>query len=199
MEREVPIGPDGIVEVTIDPAELGGSYVDRDRQYTIQATVTDHSRREVEGIGRVTMSRDLFRVHAWSDRGFYHAGDEIHAQFAARMLDGSPVEGRGTLRLLGVTYDARGAPIESPLREWRLDTDAKGLARQAILPPAAGQYRLAYEVTDASGRTVEGGHLVTVRDAGFDGSRCRFDNLELIAERPEYSAGDSARLMVNAN
>ena len=104
VEREVSIGSDGTVVVEIDTSLAKAAHPDQDHRYTIQAEVVDQSRRTIVGSGDVLVARKPFEVFAWVDRGYYRVGDSITASFAARRLDGKPVQGGGKLRLLKILY-----------------------------------------------------------------------------------------------
>ena len=51
-----------------------------------------------------------------------------------------------------------------------------------------GQYRLVYRVTDAKSHTIEGAYLFVVRGDGFDGKDYRFNDLELVTDKREYTS-----------
>ncbi|MBN1911402.1 MAG: alpha-2-macroglobulin, partial [Pirellulales bacterium] len=197
-EREVPIGPDGTVKIEIDTSVAKEIHPDQDHNYSITAEVVDQSRRTIVGRGNVLVARKPFKVYAWGNRGYYRVGDTIRASFSAQMLDNKPIEGKGELTLLKITYK-NNEPVETPVRTWALPTDAQGKAAEKIKASQAGQYRLAYRVTDAKEHTIEGGYLFTVIGAGFDGSDFRFNNLELIPDKPEYKPGETVRLQVNTD
>jgi hypothetical protein len=199
-EREAPIGPDGTVEVEIDTSLAEQLHGDHDHNYQIQAEVVDESRRTIVGSGRVLVARAPFKVFAWVDRGHYRVGDTVTAHFAARRLDGEPVAGKGKLKLLKLGYDGADLkPIETEVRNWDLATKSAGHAEIEINASQAGQYRLAYTVTDAAGHTVEGGYVFTIRGEGFDGREFRFADLELIPDRQTYAPEQKVRLQVNTN
>ena len=197
-QAEVPIGHDGTVKIKIDTAAAKAAHPDQDHRYEITAEVVDASRRTIVGSGSVLVARKPFKVFAWLDRGYYRAGQDVEAQFSAQSLDGKPIKGKGKLTLLKVAY-ADGKPVETPAQTWDLDTDDQGRARLQLKAAEAGQYRLAYTLTDAKDRTEEGGYLFVVRGEGFDGRQFRFNDLELIADKREYAPGETVRLMVNAN
>ena len=113
LDREVEIGPDGTVEVEIDTELAKALHGDQDHKYSITAEVVDASRRTIVGQGNVLVAREPFKVFTWTDRGHYRVGDTIHASFNARTLDGQGVEGDGTLKLLKITYDENGEPVEN--------------------------------------------------------------------------------------
>lgn len=197
-EREVALGVDGTIEVEIDTAIAKLLHPDQDHRYQIQAEVVDESRRTIVGSGQVLVAREPFKVHLWLDRGYYRAGDTIGIGTAARTLDGKPVRGTGTLRLLKVQYkDAQ--PVETQVGSWELPTGEDGQARLQIKASEPGQYRLAYELVDDAEHTVEGGQMLTIAGGGFDGSQFRFNDLELVPERREYQPGEKVALQINTN
>ena len=197
-EQEVEIGPDGMVEVEIDSALAKQFHPDHDHSYQIQAEVVDQSRRTIAGNGRVLVAREPFRVYVWTEQGYYRVGDTIQIGSAARTLAGKPVEGTGTLRLLKVNYeDAK--PVETEVGHWDVATGEEGKAELQIKASESGQYRLSYELTDAADNTIEGGQMLTIAGAGFDGSEFRFNDLELVPDRREYQAGDKVALQINTN
>jgi uncharacterized protein YfaS (alpha-2-macroglobulin family) len=198
-ENEVPIGPDGTVKVEIDTAVAKAAYGDQDHRYSISAEVTDESRRTITGSGDVLVAQDPFKVYAWVDHGYYHAGDAIDAHFMAQTLDNKPVKGAGALKLLRINYDKDGKPTETAVGTWSLDTNERGEASQQIKAGEAGQYRLSYSVSDNHNRVIEGGYIFAVRgekeaDAA-DGFR--FNDVEVTTEKKEYAAGEKVRLMVS--
>jgi uncharacterized protein YfaS (alpha-2-macroglobulin family) len=223
-EREVAIGDDGTVEVEIDTSLAKEVHGDKDHRYSIQAEVVDQSRRTIVGSGEVLVARKPFEVFAWVDRGYYRAGDTITANFAARRIDGKPVEGTGKLRLLKITYedvggvsDAENAnqgnrpsasetpptsarkPVETEVRSWDLNTSAQGLAEIQLKASEKGQYRLSYRVTDKAGHEIEGGYLFTIIGEGFDGSEFQFNDLEIVPDKREYAPNDEVQLQINTN
>lgn len=199
MESEVPVGPDGTVKVEIDTAIAKELHADTDHKYEITAEVTDESRRTITGTGTVSVARKPFKVYAWVNRGYYAVGDVVEAQLSAQTLDKKPVKGKGELKLFAVTYDAKLRPTEREVQKWDLATDDQGRASQKLKADAPGQYRLSYRVTDDKGRAIEGGYVFVVRGAGFDGTAFRFNDIELVADKKEYAAGETVRLMVNTN
>jgi uncharacterized protein YfaS (alpha-2-macroglobulin family) len=195
-QAEVPIGEDGTVAVIIDTSFAKEVYGDTDHRYEIVAEVTDRSRRTIVGRGEVLVARQPFKVTAWVDRGHYRGGDIVKAEFSARTLDGSPVKGDGELLLKRISYD-EGEPVEAIVQRWAIGTDDEGSARVQIEASRPGQYRLSYSVTDAGGRTVEGGYIFTVRGRGEVSGDFRFNSIEILPDRKEYAPGEKVRLMVN--
>jgi uncharacterized protein YfaS (alpha-2-macroglobulin family) len=198
-DAEVDIGDDGKVHFEIDTALAKEMHGDQDHQYQIVAEVLDESRRTIVGASNVMVARKPFKVFAWLNRGYYRAGDVIEANFEAHTLSLQPVEGKGKLKLLKITYDDERKPVEAVVEQWDLDTDAQGRARQQFKAAASGQYRLSYTLTDAKGHSIEGGYLFTVTGQGFDGAAFRFNHLELVPEQREYRPGEKVKLQINTD
>jgi uncharacterized protein YfaS (alpha-2-macroglobulin family) len=195
-DREVEIGPDGTVKVEIDTGVAKALYPDRDHQYAITAEVVDQSRRTIVGSGNVLVARKPFTVTAWVDRGYYRVGDTIHAHFAARTLDGKPVQGKGKLTLYRVTYQ-EGKPVEKQGFALDLSTNEEGFAQQQIRAAGPGQFRLSYQLTDAKGHTIEGGYVFTILGQATGRDDFRYNAIELIPDQREYKPGQSVRLLIN--
>ena len=196
-ETEVPIGEDGTVSVEIDTATAKAMHGTQDHSYAITAEVTDESRRVIVGTGNVLVARQPFKVFAWVDRGYYRVGETITANFDVHTLSNQPVVGTGTLKLLSITYDDKGQPLEKLVEQWPLNTSEAGRAQQTIHAGIPGQYRLSYEVTDKAGHTQEGGYLFVVRGPNSTLRDFRFEHLELILDKPEYAPGEKIQLLIN--
>ncbi|HYF50292.1 MAG TPA: MG2 domain-containing protein [Planctomycetota bacterium] len=199
LENEVAIPHDGKLKIEIDTAIAKAMRGNTDHKYEISAEVTDQSRRTIVGSGTVMVARKPFKVYAWVDRGHYKVGDAIEANFTAQTLDNKPVKGAGKAVLYKVTYDKDQKPVETAVQEWPLDTNEEGNARQQLKAAQPGQYRISYKVADAKKHEIEGGYLFCVTGEGFDSSKFRFNDLELITDKREYQPGDKVQLMINTN
>ena len=127
LENEVPVGPDGKVEVVIDTAMAKELHGNQDHKYTITAEVTDQSRRTIVGTGDVLVRRKPFKVYTWLDKGHYRTDDTIKAHFNAQTLDQKPVAGQGRADPLRRSrYNDKAEPVEKAVETWKLDTNAEG-------------------------------------------------------------------------
>jgi uncharacterized protein YfaS (alpha-2-macroglobulin family) len=197
QEMVLPLGSDGTVDVLIDTATAKKLQRDRDHKYSISAEVVDDSRRMVSGTGEVIAARKPFEVHVWVDRGFYQRGDTVRANFAAQTAARKPVQGRGSVRLFKIAYDAAMKPQETEIQQWPLDTREDGTASLQITAAKSGQYRLLYRVEDSQGHRAEGGYVFSVMGEGAEASDFHFNDIEIIPEKREYAAGEQVRLQIN--
>lgn len=197
-EQEVQIGKDGTVTVEIDTAIAKELHGNQDHKYQITAEVVDLSRRTITGSGEVFAARQPYKVYAYVDRGHYHTGDAVQANFRAQTIAGKPVTGKGSLKLLKINYQ-NGKETEREVEQWKLDVSDFGTAELQMKAAEPGQYRLSFTVEDKAGHSVEGGYLFTVVGKGYDGSTFRFNDIELIPDKKDYKDGEKVRLMINTN
>ena len=197
VERE--IGAEGTVDMEIDTAIAKELHPDTDHEYTITAEVRDESRRTIVGTGKVLVARKPFKVFSWVDRGYYRVGDVVMTHFQAQTLDRKPVEGKGELKLLKITYDKDAQPIETPVQSWKVNTNEEGRAEQQIKASEKGQYRLSYVLTDKKDHKIEGGYIFTIIGDGFDGKEFAFNHLELVPDKAEYAPGETVKMQLNAD
>ncbi|MEP3481147.1 MAG: MG2 domain-containing protein [Fuerstiella sp.] len=206
-EGDADLGPDGTYLIDIDTANALKQHSDSDHNYSITAEVVDKSRREITGSGSVLVAREPFRVFTWTNRGHYRTGENVTVNAQARTAAGKPVAGDAVVTLYSVTYED-GQPSEQPVDSWNLATGEDGRLAHKMVIPQAGQFRVSVKVTAESGmadaaekqmHTAEGGYMLFVNGPGEDGGGYRFNALELITDKKEYSPGDSVRLQINTD
>ena len=198
MESEGRIGPDGKLKVLIDTATAKELHGDEDHRYEISIEVTDASRRTILGNGQVLVARQPFSVAAWTDRGHYETGKPIEVGVRAFSLDQKGVKGTGRVALLKLSYNEKGEPQEREVAAENVTTSDDGSVSVRFSASEAGQYRVAAKVSDARGRTQEGGVFLVVRGGGHDGRNYRFAALEIVPEKPEYAPGEEVKFLVNS-
>ncbi len=199
MEDTLPLGPNGTVELELDTALALELHGDEDHQYTIDAEVTDASRRTITGSGSVIAARKPFEVFIGLNRGFYEAGDTIEVTADARTPDGKPVAGEGKVILYQVTYNDEGEPEETEVFAEDAAADEDGHLEARLKAADPGQYRIACQITTEAGETEEGARLIVIRGDEATADDFRFNDLELIPDKPTYVPGDTMKLLINTN
>jgi len=196
LEETYPLGPNGNVEVELDTALALELHGDSDHKYDISVEVTDASRRTIYGSGSVIAARKPFEVFVALNRGFYEAGDAIEVRADVNTPDGKPVSGEGKFILYQITYDEDGEPVETEVFSEEATADEDGVLKARFNAAEAGQFRVACEVT-SDGETQEGGRLIVVRGDREANESFRFNDLELIPDKPTYAPGETMQLMIN--
>jgi len=199
LKQTVAIGEDGTASVTIDTAAAKAIHGDLDAKYSIEARVTDASRREERANGEVVAAREPFRVIVWPTRGYTKPGDEIEARVSAATLLGKPVaKAKGTLKLFKLSVGEDSAVNEAEVSSWPVTTDDAGELRQRFAVKEAGQYRLAAQLATGDAPLVEGATILNVF-GDKAGGEYRFGGVELVTDKLEYQAGETAKLRINSD
>ena len=199
QENTVDIGPDGLFELEIDTAFAKELRGDVDHLYSITAEVVDESRRSVLAQGSFIAARKPFSVYLWLNKGYFDEGDKIAVNVSASTPNKTPVSGSGKLVLYRMNFDAQGELKEELVEELELAADSRGEASTSLRAPSSGQYRVSYTLNNGSASPQEGGAIFTVRGTSqLEGENFRFAELELIAEKKEYTPGEKAELLLTS-
>jgi alpha-2-macroglobulin len=200
MKQTLPIAADGTVKVEIDTASAKQIHGDMDAKYQIEARVVDASRREERGNGSVMAARKPFEVVVWTDRGYAKAGDPLEATISVASLAGKPVAAaKGTLKIYQLVLND-GRVEEKEVQSWPVETDAEGQVKQKFAAPVTGQYRLAASLSTEGGEPAEGANILNIHGPGRDDPKdWKFGPLELVSDKTDYQAGETAKLRVNSD
>mgnify|MGYP006286702607 CR=1 FL=1 len=196
-QGEAETDAEGKVKLEIDTAIVKELRGDTDHSYVVTAEVTDPSRRTIVGSGSVLAARKPYSVYVWTERGHYRRGDTVKAHISGRTPDSKPVDGKAVARLLKISYDREGTPSEKEIERWETRTGPEGSGIISFKAAMAGQYRLSCRLRSDAGHVEEGGYIFTVAGQSSGTEKFRFNDIEIIADKKEYSAGDTARILVN--
>ncbi len=197
QQGEAKLDANGSYTISIDTTLAKELYGHKNHTYEISATVTDASRRAIDGTGSVDVSNGKLAMLTWLDRGFYQIGDDVQVSFNVQTGNGKAVNKEGELQLYLITYNSEGVPTENLVRKWKTRTDENGLGTEKFQARKAGQYRITY-VVEQDGRQ-ESGYVFSVFGDDSGKQAFRFNDLELIAEKRHYEPGDKLRLRINSN
>jgi uncharacterized protein YfaS (alpha-2-macroglobulin family)/tetratricopeptide (TPR) repeat protein len=146
----------------------------QDFEYTIEARVTDASRREIQGSGTVRVSRQRYFVFPSAEHHLYRPGDEVRIDLATLDANEQPVavEGLVTIareRWVEVWIDPRGREVGGS------DLDKLRRSDSIFPPPSDPGWRVksqGYEREEIERRVVrtgEDGHAEVTFTARQDG------------------------------
>jgi len=163
--------------------------------YTIEAEVTDESRRTITGLGEVRASKQQYFAFLDLRRGFYQVSDRIELELATRDVMDRPVAARGEIRVERVI---RGVPgyVEALVHREAIATDKEGRAFFHWVPKEAGQYRFTYQAVDEWREKVTASSYTWVHGPDFDQAAFRLTGIQLIPEKQTYEEGETCKLLI---
>ncbi len=218
--QTVKTDADGKALFTFDTPANGGQEL----EYTIEARVTDASRREVAGSGRVRVTRAAYAVSAKSEHNLFRPGTKAAFVFTARDANDRPVQAQGKLTLVrgrwrelwlnprGERFETRGGERPADVVGWRLvergyveeeiastlvTCDARGEARWEPLLAKEGYYTARWTSRDDRRQRIEAACTLWCSDEGSRELGYRSENLEIVLDQDVARAGAKLPVMLS--
>lgn len=201
--------PQGRLTFTL-PADVSSDPVSQ--TFTVEATVTDQSGQSVAAFTAVPVHEGEFYLGMKPEACVVSAGDEAKVSLVSLDPDGRTVadvpvtvsvyqrkwhtvrerDPEGEQRYRSEPEDALVQTIDTV-------TGADGTANVSFRPTKSGQYYVLAEARDGAGNAVKSSAFVWVSSYEYASWRIGNDDvIELVADRDEYSPGDTAKVLVAA-
>lgn len=179
---------------------------------TVEADVTDENNQVVSNRVSVPVHKSNIYVGVRSQDYVVAPGEEAMIGVVTVSPEGKPVGNTdvtlqlfsrvwNTIRTKGVDgeYYYENEPKDTFIRTERVTTNAEGKATAAVLIESGGQYRVVAEATDASGRKATAATGVyAFSSTYFNWPHQNHDRIEVVADKPEYTVGETAKLLVKS-
>jgi hypothetical protein len=179
----------------------------------VRATVTDLSRLEAAGEGRIRALPAALEVRVGTARMFYLEGERLTALARVTSAGGKPGAG-AAVQITALFGTVRGGETEfEPFHSGRVSAGADGLASLEVPLERSGRIRLLARVDDGGGRIAEDRADLWVAGEGAklrgeptgepqperdeEGSR-RDGEIDVLADRLVYREGETIRLLVRS-
>ncbi len=218
--QTVKTDADGKARVVFDTPSNSGQEL----EYTIEARVTDASRREVAGSGKVRVTRTAYSVNARLEHNLFRPGGRAEFLFEARDANQNPVEAEGKLTLVrsrwheiwinpaGQRIDSDGQKRPEDFSGWRVvergyieeevasaevRSDAKGEARWNPLLPKEGYYTARWTSRDDRKQRIEAAVSLWCSDETSADLGYRSEGLEIVLDKDSARAGEKLPVMLS--
>lgn len=192
------------------PSDLAGKKLSQ--MMSIEADITDQNNQVVSGQASVIVHKSSKYVGVRSDEYAVASGKPATLRLVTVTTDGLPAKNTPVeVRLFGRTWNTtrqKGVDGEYYYDNKAEDTllstknTATGDDGKATLPmmlDKGGEYRVVASVRDAHGRVAEAGWtLYAWESTYFNWPHTNSDRIEIIADKPEYKVGDTAKLLVKS-
>ncbi|MBV9469317.1 MAG: hypothetical protein JOZ57_08730, partial [Abitibacteriaceae bacterium] len=163
--------------------------------YTVEAEVTDASRRTIDGQGAIKVAGQQYFAFLDAKRGYYLAGDRVQIEVATRDANEQPFRAAGKM----VVYKLEPGDKEHQVFSEPIETDAQGRAFWTWQADAAGSYRIAYESTDEWGQKVLASTNLWVGGPGLNTTQFRLQGVTIVLDKRYYEEGDTLKALLIAD
>lgn len=179
---------------------------------TLEADITDQNNQVVSARGSFVVHKSNVYIGVRTDDYGVAAGGNAAMKIVTVQPDGTMAPGTpvtvslysrtwNVVRQKGVDgeyyYDSE--PEDIFIRSQKVVTNAEGKAVSDVKLDKAGEYRVIVTAKDANGREAKAGWSVYVwGDTYFNWPRSNNDRMDIVADKPEYKVGDTAKLIVKS-
>lgn len=171
----------------------------QDLEFTVEARVTDASRREIVGSGRVRVARLAYSVRAKPAHNVHRPGDKVEFLFDAADANEMPVEAEGHVTVVRNRWvektDMRGYETEE-VATGIVRTDAKGHASYSFTAAKEGYYTATWRSRDDRGGAVEGSAVAYVASGSTKELGYHAGGLELVLDKDTFRPGEEAPVLL---
>ncbi len=173
-----------------------------DSTYTIEARVTDASRREVSGEGKVNVTKQRYSVMAQPEHYLLRPNDDVSIRFKALDANDQPVQATGTVKVVRRRWEKASYRNEEVVTTAMLSTDKDGEATLRFRAPRDGYYAVQWTSEDRGPGTLRARDLVHADTAVYVTDRATIDigyhaaGLELIIDKESFRSRQTAPVMV---
>ncbi len=161
--------------------------------YTIEAEITDSSRRTIEAQGQVKVANQPYFAFLNVERGYFQKGDRVPIELRTQDANEIPVKATGTMRVFRLLPNDK----EEKVLEQPITTDATGRATWTWEATDSGQFRVEFE-----GQTTWGDKPMASQEiwvVGESVGQIRLRGVTILLDKESYEEGQTlhARLVAD--
>ncbi len=174
---------------------------DTDQEFSVSVTAEDKSGASVTGEGSVIATRGEFAIDVETDARVTKPGSTVHVTLAAKDYNQHPVTHKPvTVTLARETWSEEDEEvITTTLVRREVTTDGAGRASLRLPVTKSGSLLITARSRDSRGNAIVSTRYLW---SCGEGERCDFgpvSDVQVIANKREYAAGDTAKVLVLTN
>ena len=167
--------------------------------FQIEATVTDKSRRNIDGTSVIVVGDKALQVSVAPRNNLYSPGDMVRAEVATKNLGGEPVPTSATLYVERVVWDEDAQKEKvTTVSTQRIDTAPSATITAEWRVPAdeAGRMRFLVQADDPFGGKSQAYGWFTVAGPDTKDIHTKYQGAEILTDKNIYAVDDAARVMI---
>ena len=185
----------GQVTISVETPQGAG-----DATYSLAATVTDGSRRQVEGSASAPVYSAAKRVAVAGEVSYVPVGYLMPLQIRVADLDGKPAAGVVNLELQKAVWNAKESRTRyQKITATTVRVPASGIAKATLPAQTQGNLRVRATLPDGGGRTA-----IATWDFWVSGPQTSWENtdaptLTVKPDKRAYKPGETMKILVSTN
>lgn len=191
---------EGNVEIEIKTDDLLTDEWEDAYLITIEANVTDASRRQIDARKEIILPVSEFYAYVESERNFLLPNEKAKFTIFTLTPNYAPKDADGTVRVLKLTPKDDPQENEDPYTEKEIYSEElstkNGRGEFIWIPKDDGRFRIRFEARDKREALVTGQTELWVAGEKFSGRTYRFANLQVTTNKSTYAEGETAHLLI---
>jgi alpha-2-macroglobulin len=197
LEKDLTTDAEGKATLTLETAAFGM----QDVEFTIEARMTDSSRREIIGSGNIRVTRFGYQVHARAKHSIHRPNDKAEIEFRAVDANDQGVVAEGKIKVTRDFWREKSYEHEDVMTG-TVKTDAEGKAEFSFTPTKDGYYRIAWVSEDkrpdgSNGPPIKAEATIWVASNNTTELGYRHGDLEIVVDKDTFQAGQKAAVMLH--
>lgn len=163
--------------------------------YTIEAEVTDASRRVIEAQGSVRVADQEYFAFLNAPRSYGFQGDRIEVEVRTQTANDKPISRKGQMVVYKLLPDNKEEKVFSAPAE----TDASGKLFWTWQADVSGQFRIAWEGIDGGDNKIVGDATVWIAGDDLDTAPIRLQGVTIVLNKRDYVEGETLKALLIAD
>ncbi|HEY6226491.1 MAG TPA: MG2 domain-containing protein, partial [Verrucomicrobiae bacterium] len=143
LEKDLTTDAEGKTTLSLETAAFGNDDV----EFTVEARMTDASRREIIGTGNIRVTKHRYQVYASAKHWIHRPNEKAQIEFHAFDANDQGVAVEGKIKVTRDFWREKNYEHED-ITSATVKTDAEGKAEFAFTPAKDGYYRIAWVSED---------------------------------------------------
>lgn len=162
--------------------------------YTIEAYVTDQSRRQISASGKFHVTRGEFNLRIRTDKYAYHPGENVLTTLITKDHAGKPIDTTVDVKVEVRKYED-GQWKQRVLYQKSVKTGATGEAHYKFVPDMQGYFLIRASARDSLGNNLEATHWLWYVGENYS-SVYSYSGIDLTLDKDSYQVGDKAKIII---
>lgn len=177
----------------------GGPSQRRAFDFQIEATVTDKSRRNIDGSDTIVVSDKALQLTARTQANLYSPGDLVKVELRSMNFSDEPVPTSGTLYIEQVKWDPVGQKEEvTTVSTQKVEIGSSGtlIAKWRAPEALSGYMRVLLAADDPFGEKSYAYASFSLADKNSKDIFYKYQGVQIITDKDLYTVGETARILV---
>lgn len=167
--------------------------------YSIEAKVTDESRRQITGYLDCKVTEKAFFAKLTTEKSIYTPGEKVKIKVSSKNANDEPVKCEGKIFIFSAMYDESKNDYdltEKHAADIKIDESGEEIFEWTS--DSTGYYKVVFETIDQYENIIIGECWFWGCDSEYNGTKYLCKDIEIITDKKLYKIGETAQILINS-